>query len=160
MEKRIEQQCFLVCYVMTCLVSCVISCVLCYVMTWTPYNPCNGGSKYTICICICICTKRFGAARRRFWVICKKPEGGGGAEINPPGCARVKVGVVQRTTVAFGASFGSGQSPDHQWSPVALSEGPLERALYPLLYRGPSLERALSDLEKALSDLERALSYP
>ena len=28
---------------------------LCYVMTWTPYNPCNGGSKYTICICICIC---------------------------------------------------------------------------------------------------------
>ena len=34
-------------------------------------------------------TKRGGAARRRFCVICKKPEGGG-AEINPPGCARVK----------------------------------------------------------------------
>ena len=34
-------------------------------------------------------TKRGGAARRRFCVICKKPEGGG-AEINPPpGCARV-----------------------------------------------------------------------
>ena len=34
-------------------------------------------------------TKRGGAARRRFCVICKKPEGG--AEINPPppGCARV-----------------------------------------------------------------------
>ena len=35
-------------------------------------------------------TKCGGAARRRFCVICKKPEGGG-AEINPPpGCARVK----------------------------------------------------------------------
>ena len=34
-------------------------------------------------------TKRGGAVRRRFCVICKKPEGVG-AEINPPGCARVK----------------------------------------------------------------------
>ena len=32
-------------------------------------------------------TKRGGAARRRFCVICKKPEGG--AEINPPPGVRV-----------------------------------------------------------------------
>ena len=30
-------------------------------------------------------TKRGGAARRRFCVICKKNLRGGGAEINPPG---------------------------------------------------------------------------
>ena len=33
-------------------------------------------------------TKRGGAARRRFCVICKKPEGGGN---QPPGCARVNI---------------------------------------------------------------------
>ena len=33
-------------------------------------------------------TKRGGAARRRFCVICKKPEGGG-RKSTPPGCARV-----------------------------------------------------------------------
>ena len=37
-------------------------------------------------------TKRGGATRRRFCVICKKPEGGG-AEINPPPrCARDNAG--------------------------------------------------------------------
>ena len=53
-------------------------------------------------------TKRGGAARRRFCVICKKPEGGG-AEINPPpGCARVKSYLppdLERTSV-IGISAG------------------------------------------------------
>ena len=48
-------------------------------------------------------TKRGGAARRRFCVICKKPEGGG-AEINPPGCARVKDGGKTHTNITNGTS--------------------------------------------------------
>ena len=52
--------------------------------------------------------KRGGAARRRFCVICKKPEGG--AEINPPPGVRVLIpnaGSIRRTLAVTNRDIGT-----------------------------------------------------